>query len=100
MLEFHQAVVSTLRETDDMPIPLDPAPMHPPMNNMTALNNMNMNNMMMDLHHSDHHQPHPDEVARLKRETQITDLNQVDHNEDESDNGSYLQVILLYFFLC
>lgn len=98
LLEFHQAVVSTLRETDDMPIPLDPAPMAP-MNNMNSMNmnsmnmnnmnsmNMNMNNMMMDMHHSDH-QPHPDEVARLKRETQITDLNQVDHNEDESDNGS------------
>lgn len=82
LLEFHQAVVSTLRETDDMPIPLDPAPMAP-------MNNLNMNNMMMDLHHTEH-QPHPDEVARLKRETQITDLNQVDHNEDESDNGSYI----------
>lgn len=27
MLEFHQAVVSTLRDADD-PIPLDPAPSH------------------------------------------------------------------------
>lgn len=29
LLEFHQAVVSTLRDADDMPIPLDPAPMPP-----------------------------------------------------------------------
>jgi hypothetical protein len=28
-LEFHQAVVSTLRDADDIPIPLDPAPMIP-----------------------------------------------------------------------
>lgn len=27
LLEFHQAVVSTLRDADDVPIPLDPAPM-------------------------------------------------------------------------
>lgn len=99
LLEFHQAVVSTLRETDDMPIPLDPAPMAP-MNSMNMNMNMNMNNMMMDLHHSEH-QPHPDEVARLKRETQITDLNQVDHNEDESDNGSYKNYLnILIFVLC
>jgi hypothetical protein len=26
LLEFHQAVVSTLRDADDVPIPLDPAP--------------------------------------------------------------------------
>lgn len=26
LLEFHQAVVSTLRDADDIPIPLDPAP--------------------------------------------------------------------------
>lgn len=104
LLEFHQAVVSTLRETDDMPIPLDPAPMAP-MNNINSMNmnnmNMNMNNMnnmnmMMDMHHSEH-QPHPDEVARIKRETQITDLNQVDHNEDESDNGSYR---IFHHFFC
>lgn len=25
-MEFHQAVVSTLRESDDIPMPLDPAP--------------------------------------------------------------------------
>lgn len=29
LLEFHQAVVSTLRDADDIPIPLDPAPMMP-----------------------------------------------------------------------
>ena len=29
LLEFHQAVVSTLRDADDVPIPLDPAPMIP-----------------------------------------------------------------------
>lgn len=29
LLEFHQAVVSTLRDADDMPLPLDPAPMAP-----------------------------------------------------------------------
>lgn len=86
-----------------MPIPLDPAPMAP-MNNMNMNMNMNMNNMMMDMHHSEH-QPHPDEVARLKRETQITDLNQVDHNEDESDNGSYNNyyfnfLIFVPFFKC
>lgn len=27
LLEFHQAVVSTLRDADDVPLPLDPAPM-------------------------------------------------------------------------
>lgn len=27
LLEFHQAVVSTLRDADDAPIPLDPAPL-------------------------------------------------------------------------
>lgn len=70
--------MSTLRETDDMPIPLDPAP--------SASNNMGS---MHHHHHQDFNQPHPDEVARLKHETQLTDLNQVDHNEDESDNGSY-----------
>lgn len=63
LLEFHQAVVSTLRDADD--IPLDPAPLAP-----------------------DYHlPPFPDEVAKMKHETQITELNQVDHNEDESDNG-------------
>lgn len=29
LLEFHQAVVSTLRDADDVPIPIDPAPMIP-----------------------------------------------------------------------
>lgn len=29
MLEFHQAVVSTLRDADDAPVPLDPAPLPP-----------------------------------------------------------------------
>lgn len=29
LLEFHQAVVSTLRDADDVPIPLDPAPLPP-----------------------------------------------------------------------
>jgi len=32
-LEFHQAVVSTLRDADDVPIPLDPAPMMIPHSN-------------------------------------------------------------------
>lgn len=27
LLEFHQAVVSTLRDADDAPVPLDPAPL-------------------------------------------------------------------------
>lgn len=31
LLEFHQAVVSTLRDADDAPVPLDPAPMLPPL---------------------------------------------------------------------
>lgn len=30
MLEFHQAVVSTLREADEAYVPLDPAPALPP----------------------------------------------------------------------
>lgn len=29
-MEFHQAVVSTLRDADDAPMPLEPAPMLPP----------------------------------------------------------------------
>lgn len=29
MLEFHQAVVSTLRDADEAPVPLDPAPLPP-----------------------------------------------------------------------
>lgn len=29
LLEFHQAVVSTLRDADDAPVPLDPAPLPP-----------------------------------------------------------------------
>lgn len=29
LLEFHQAVVSTLRDADDVSMPLDPAPMAP-----------------------------------------------------------------------
>ncbi|KAG4069628.1 hypothetical protein HA402_014651 [Bradysia odoriphaga] len=34
LLEFHQAVVSTLRDADDAPVPLDPAPLPPiPPNN-------------------------------------------------------------------
>lgn len=29
LLEFHQAVVTTLRDADDAPVPLDPAPLPP-----------------------------------------------------------------------
>jgi hypothetical protein len=42
LLEFHQAVVSTLRDADDVPIPIDPAPMIPHMSH-SVHNAMNMN---------------------------------------------------------
>lgn len=68
LLEFHQAVVSTLRESDDVPVPLDPAPLPP--NSHQHINPL--------LGHTS------EDMARLS-ETH-GDLGS-DQNDDEIDNG-------------
>lgn len=66
LLEFHQAVVSTLRDADDAPIPLDPAPLPPIQPNNPLLTHTS------------------EDMARLS-ETH-NDLGP-DQNEDEADTG-------------
>lgn len=67
LLEFHQAVVSTLRDADDGPIPLDPAPLPP---------NIPPTNPLMT-HTSE-------DMARL---SEIHGDLGSDQNDDEADNG-------------
>ena len=68
LLEFHQAVVSTLRDADDIPIPLDPAPMMP---------HPNQHSMMM--------QPiMNDELGRI---SDVVNTDQPLDPEDEMDPG-------------
>lgn len=67
LLEFHQAVVSTLRDADDIPIPLDPAPMVPHTNTHT---------MMMP--------PINDELGRI---SDVVNTDQPLDPEDEMDPG-------------
>jgi RIMS-binding protein 2 len=66
LLEFHQAVVSTLRDADDAPIPLDPAPMGP------------MNNQHTMMQHTS------EDMARIS--DTHTDMGL--ENEDEADFGN------------
>jgi hypothetical protein len=70
LLEFHQAVVSTLRDADD-PIPLDPAPSH---------------------HHHHHHSsmiPPPHHVHAINEDLgRISDTVHTDQDpEDDLDPG-------------
>lgn len=67
MLEFHQAVVSTLRDADEAPVPLDPAPLPP---NIPPTNPL--------LTHTS------EDLARLN---EIHCDFGTDQNDDESDNG-------------
>lgn len=67
LLEFHQAVVSTLRDADEGPIPLDPAPLPP---------NIPQSNPLMTHTSED-----------LQRLTEIHEGLNSDQNEDEADNG-------------
>lgn len=67
LLEFHQAVVSTLRDADDAPVPLDPAPMLPPLQPNNPL-----------LTHTN------EDMARLSE--MHNDLGP-DQGEDEADTG-------------
>lgn len=69
LLEFHQAVVSTLRDADDIPIPLDPAPMIPH-------SNMNTHTMMM-----------PQMNDELGRISDVVNTDQPLDPEDEMDPG-------------
>lgn len=66
LLEFHQAVVSTLRDADDVPLPLDPAPLPPIQPNNPLLTHTS------------------EDMARLS-ETH-NDLGP-DQHEDEADTG-------------
>lgn len=67
LLEFHQAVVSTLRDADEAPVPLDPAPLPP---NIPQTNPL--------LTHT------TEDLARL---TEIHENFGTDQNDDEPDNG-------------
>lgn len=66
LLEFHQAVVSTLRDSEDVSVPLDPAPMPP---------NIQHNPLMTHTN---------EDMARLCETHGDLDSNQ---NDDEVDNG-------------
>lgn len=77
LLEFHQAVVSTLRDADDGPIPLDPAPLPP---------NIPPTNPLMT-HTSE-------DMARL---SEIHGDLGSDQNDDEADNGKQLYLMLVQF---
>jgi hypothetical protein len=74
LLEFHQAVVSTLRDADDiMPIPLDPAPM-PPMSHGNQ-------------HHHQHGMMMNEELGRI---SDVVNTDQPLDPEDEMDPGKML----------
>lgn len=73
LLEFHQAVVSTLRDADDVSIPLDPAPM----------GMSNMSNALL---------PHTQEDMARISDTQ-TDI----QDEDENDTGKTF-CVTIYFY--
>lgn len=78
LLEFHQAVVSTLRDADEAPVPLDPAPLP---------TNIPPTNPLMT-HTSE-------DLARLSEIH--TDLG-TDQNDDEtSDNGDYILLFISFF---
>lgn len=70
LLEFHQAVVSTLRDADDIPVPLDPAPLPP---------NIPQTNPLMT-HTSE-------DLARL---SEVHGDLGTDQNDDEADNGKFI----------
>lgn len=79
LLEFHQAVVSTLRDADDAPVPLDPAPMLPPLQPNNPL-----------LTHTN------EDMARLSE--MHNDLGP-DHGEDEADTGKlYVPLLSIYIY--
>lgn len=67
LLEFHQAVVSTLRDAEEASVPLDPAPL-PPLQ-------VNMANPLLT-HTSE-------DMARLEIQGDLAN----EQNDDESDNG-------------
>jgi RIMS-binding protein 2 len=77
LLEFHQAVVSTLRDADDMPIPLDPAPM---------ISHTNAHSMMMPPMMND-------ELGRI---SDVVNTDQPLDPEDELDPG--LRINFLFHF--
>lgn len=71
LLEFHQAVVSTLRDADDVLVPLDPAPLPP---------NIPQSNPLL-IHTSE-------DLARLN---EIHENFPAEQNDDEaSDNGKQM----------
>lgn len=73
-MEFHQAVVSTLRDADEAPVPLDPAPLPP---------NIPQTNPLMT-HTSE-------DLARI---TEIhTDFGADQNDDDAADNGKTITSI-------
>lgn len=72
LLEFHQAVVSTLRDADEIPIPLDPAPM--PSMNIPHHSMMPPSGMMNE------------ELGRI---SDVINTDQPLDPEDELDPGKY-----------
>jgi hypothetical protein len=79
LLEFHQAVVSTLRDADEIPIPLDPAP---PMMNIP--------------HHSMMPPVMNDELGRI---SDVINTDQPLDPEDELDPGEIISPDLLNFLI-
>lgn len=75
LLEFHQAVVSTLRDADDVTMPLDPAPMAP------ILPQLQPNNPLLT-HTSE-------DMARLSETHNELGTDQL---EEEADTGKTIQV--------
>lgn len=62
LLEFHQAVVSTLRDADDAPVPLDPAPLPPIQPNNPLLTHTSEDMARLCETHNDFGPDHEDEA--------------------------------------
>lgn len=82
LLEFHQAVVSTLRDADDGAMPLDPAP-------MSMLPPMQSNNPLLGHTNED--------MARLSESHNEPSQDQL---EDEADTGKRKRRVVFFLWCC
>lgn len=79
LLEFHQAVVSTLRDADEMPIPLDPAPV-----------NMNIPHSMMMPQMQDRH---TDDLGRISDNINTDQPIDPEDELDPSQSSKFVKII-------
>lgn len=106
LLEFHQAVVSTLREADEAPVPLDPAPSGPPIAGSQQMSGgvPILPNIHQDIAPTNPLLGHTTEDMQKVQEWEVDMLRfgADQHDENSADNGKTFdfgpQFLLLFFF--